>query len=193
MLELVRRFSQVQLLAKKAALSRQWLRSDDPSNTTFSMIRAVKALYSPASEVENLKKLDDELDELLSYLDRPSPGRHQIGEIKELQERTVTELDVRGFSALEIYALLPKLTARTVGHPVTARLDAVEAADMFDGGLSWTQIAQKLYRCKDAADCFRRRDSIRKAVKSLDALFHKLGIPIPQRKSSRKSPLSKRK
>jgi 3-methyladenine DNA glycosylase Tag len=65
---------------------------------------------------------------------------------------------------------------------VTERVQAVKAAEMFDAGLSWTRIAQKLHGCKDAADCYQQKERIRKAVKSLDELFRKMGIPIPTRK-----------
>ncbi|MFZ0736922.1 MAG: hypothetical protein WBL70_05520 [Candidatus Acidiferrales bacterium] len=189
MFEFVRRFSHLQLLASNTRFdSRQWLKPEDPSDTTFNVIKAIRALQSPGSQLDKFKQLDAELDELLSYLERPLPRDDRKLAIKKFLESTVRELEAGGLGALEILALLPKLTKKMVGRPVTARLDAVVAAEMFDSGVSWTKIAQKLFHCKDPADCFQRRETIRKAVKSLDTLFRKLGIPIPPRKHSSKKP-----
>jgi hypothetical protein len=175
MLEFVRRSSWLRLLAETTSvpivpeLSRQ-----DPTDTTFDMVRAIKALYKPSNEVQQFRQLDADVEDLISYL--KSSLSRRVG------EDLIRELDERGLSGLEIFYVVPRLTRRLAGHPVTARLDAVRAADMFDAGFSWTQIAQKLYGCKDGADCSRYRERIRKAVKSLDKFFCKFGIPIPKRR-----------
>jgi hypothetical protein len=175
--EFVRRFSHLFLLADTVSLDRRpWLRPEDPSDTTFDMVRSIRALYRPGTEVQKFQRLDGEVEKILTYIDLPPSKRNEKSLIAELSEK--------GLTPLEILGLLPRLTKRVAGHPVMMRLDAVKAAEMWDAGLSWTGIAQKLHGCKDVADCFPHHERIRKAVKSLDKLFGKMGIPVPARKAN---------
>jgi len=175
-LALVRRLSCLQLLSK--ALPNRLkpvLESEDPSDTAFDVATTIKALYVPQRDVQRFLQLDSEANELLTYLNHPSPPRSD--------EQIAEELESRGLTATEIVRLIPHLRNRRVGHPVTNRVEAVNAAEMFDRGLSWTQIANRLPPPPNGVDIFRQRERVRKAVKSLDKVFHKFGIPIPPRRA----------
>jgi hypothetical protein len=175
MLEFVRHFSQLHLLANGVVTTRSpTLKDEDPSDTTFNVVRAIKSQFTAGPDAQKFLQIDADLEELLTYLEQPPSKREQ--------RSIVRELEARGLSAEQIITLLPRLTKRVQGHPVTMRLDAVRAAEMFDAGRTWGEIAREIPP-KDPSDRLRNSDRIRKAVKSLDKLFRKFGISIPARRS----------
>jgi hypothetical protein len=136
-LELVRCFSELHILASQ--VSREELRDiaeEDPSDFAFTVLQAIKELRKRNGTLPaRFAALDNEIDELLTYL-RKIPPRQNEG--------LVAMLSGKGFTAVEIFDLLPVLTRRKPHRPVSTRLGAVKAAELYDAGNSWTKIANKL-------------------------------------------------